>query len=131
MSIKTEIVNAELNRNAEMYAQLISLKYNTTLHFINDWLQPLNIKLRILTDFKRISKNLLIKNVGYNKRLIKRNIKKFSEIFMFKTSIGLFTNDDDIDDEYIITFVSKLLRSIGYSFIRYGTNYISIKRNLV
>lgn len=107
-------------------------KYDVILEFINEWISPLNIKVKKLTDFKNIEINKLISDEKNCHKLLRKYTKIFSEKFKIDTSINDDTDSDDIKTHYIIYFTNKILKSINfslYSKVIKDSKYYFIKNN--
>jgi hypothetical protein len=99
--------------------------YNLIFNFVNSWLEPYNVKLRSLTDFKNFSEGKIKKFEKHNKRTVKNNYKLFKELGIDPK----YDSDDDTEDvpEYeIIKFISKILKKIDYKLNKkvVGDEYI-------
>jgi len=93
---------------------------NLLLSFVNEWLVPLKIKVKSLTEFKKISEKSLLENQKYNKDILRKYSSKLTEeLNMQDDDIDVDSDEDseDIKDKYIIYFVGKLLKTIDYNLI--------------
>ena len=89
-------------------------KYNVLLNFINEWLLT---NFKSLSEFKKISSTTLLKDDKHNNKMLKTYSKKLSEMFKLKISVDEDTLSDEIQNNYIIFILTKLLKNIGYSLI--------------
>lgn len=107
----------QFKRRMEKYIiQFEKEKYSKILDFVNDWLSIHKIKLSALSDFKKISKTKLLKDLKHNRDILRKYTTDLTMQLKIKSSIEDDTESDEIHDEYIIYFVTKLLSCIDYSF---------------
>lgn len=117
-------------RRIEAYKASIKFeKYDIILDFINEWLNQ-EKKLTSLSDFKNVSEKLLLKDPKHNRDLLRKHSNNLIKNFNVNSSIEDDTDSDDINDSYIIYFVTKILNYFGYSMIAKimnETKYYTIK----
>lgn len=107
-------------------------KYDIILEFINEWISPLKLKFKKLTDFKNMEVDKLIKDEKHCHKLLRKYTKIFSEKFKVNTSIDEETESDDIKTHYIIYFATKILKLINFSLVSKvikDSTYYYIKNN--
>jgi len=87
-------------------------KYILVRLFINKVLEPLSIYC--LTDFVKVSKELLTKNEQRNRDLLRAYSETFNKILGTKSVITKDTPDDKIKKDYIIKFIKQSVNALGY-----------------
>jgi len=90
-------------------------KYDKILDFINKWLSIYKLSVDSLTDFKNISSKIVLSKEQSNKHLLKKYTQSLTNALNLVDDIDNDTNTDEIAENEIIIFVSKLLKSIDYS----------------
>lgn len=109
ISFQTKKYNYEAQK---MFINKIKKKYEYILLFINLVIKPENKKINKLTDFKKINKNIILKNNINNVRLLKKYYPSFLPIFNLNK-----INIDKIDNKYIIKFIKQCLKNINYILV--------------
>lgn len=100
-------------------------KYQKVLTFINKLLYPLDKKVKSLTEFKRIKIQSIVKHDKYNRKILRKYSPDLVELFNISVKIDEEVSSDDITNNFIISFTSKLLLAYGYKLVKRG-DYLSI-----
>ncbi len=91
-------------------------KYKLLLNFINEWLKlSKEFKLKSLGDFVNINEKLLLNDTKHNRDILRKYSDKIIKELNVKFDISDETASDDIEDTYIIQFLSKALASIDFT----------------
>lgn len=108
-------------------------KYRLLLNFINDWLKlSKEFKLKSLGDFINMEESILLKDPSHNRDILRKYSDTIIKKLNVKFDVDEDTLSDDIDDKYIITFLSKALTSIDFTMNKKNISnktYYSIKFN--
>jgi hypothetical protein len=101
--------------------------YKCIMEFINVWLNIYNLKIDALLKFKNIPIDKITSKPDENKRLY----KKFAPILSKKFKINIHEkiieqsdeeevldiDTDELEDDILVSFISKLLKKIDYKII--------------
>ncbi len=116
-----------------------SFKYDKILEFMNLWLGRYKIKLKSLTDFKKIPENLILSDENHNKKILEKYYDSlFSYLDLDNTKYDSDNSSTDsydkIEREYniknnILSFIKEILTSINYTMIMSKIKIIDEKNN--
>jgi hypothetical protein len=97
--------------------KLMENKYNVILKFINELMSKNDENMyKSLIQFKKVSRTKLSKNLKKSKEVIKKYIQ------FFKNDLRLDFDDSFNDVNYIVYCLTKILKAIGYKFVKYQDN---------
>jgi hypothetical protein len=111
----------------DMRVQMNSHKYDKIMEFINLWLEKYKIKLKSLTDFKKIPEQILLQDEIHNKKILDKyydSLKSYLDV-----NNSNYDSDNSSTDEYdklereynirnnILSFIKEILTCIDYTLI--------------
>lgn len=115
--------DAKFMRDVENFRKkLINEKYAMILEFINEWLKLNEVKLTSLTQFKNMKETDILSDGHHNRVVLRKYVELFEKKFNISLSIDSNTDSDEINDNYILYVLTRVLRSIGYSLNKYPKN---------
>ena len=127
----TESLSKYLGKVKEIRIKQNIHKYEKILEFINLWLAKYKIKLKSLTDFKKISEKVLLSNEEHNKKILD---KYYDSLISYLDLHNICYNSDNsstdsydkFEREYqiknnIISFIKEILAAIDYTIIMHKT----------
>jgi len=123
----SESLTKYLCKIKDLRVQMNTHKYDKILEFMNLWLEKYKIKLKSLTDFKKIKESLLLSDETHNKKIL----DKYYESLYSYLDIGnsFYDSDNSSTDEYdklereyniknnILSFIKEILTTIDYTLI--------------
>ena len=135
----SESLTRYLQKIKDMRFQMNSHKYEKILEFLNLWLEKYKIKLRSLTDFKKIQEKIILSDDTHNKKII----DKYYDSLLSYLDTGNTNYDsnnsstdsyDKLEREYkirnnILSFIKKILTTIDYTLIMVKSKVIDEKKN--
>jgi cysteinyl-tRNA synthetase len=123
----SESLTKYLSRMKDLRFQMNSHKYDKILEFLNVWLEKYKIKLKSLTDFKKISEKLLLSDETHNQKILDKYYTSLSSYL--DTNNADYDSDNSSTDEYeklereykirnnILSFIKEILTTIDYTLI--------------
>lgn len=122
-------INTFINDAETFLMDMQQSKYMVVLYFVNEWTKK---SFKSLTEFKNMREITLLKDVVYNKNVIRKYIPKINYAFGIELNINK-NNVDDIDDKYIISLLKYMLKllKLKYELVKYvsnNNNIYSIKK---
>ena len=137
----SESLTKYLSRMKDLRIKNNACKYEKILEFLNNWLEKYKIKLKSLTDFKKISENLLLSDEIYNKKILD---KYYTSLSNYLDINDTNQDSDDLDtEEYekmekeylmrnnIISFIKEILTTIDYTLIINKIKKTNNKTNII
>ena len=135
----SESLTKYLQRIKDIRFQMNSHKYDKILEFLNLWLEKYKIKLKSLTDFKKIRENILLSDDTHNKKMIDKyydSLSSYLDINNTKYDSDNSSTDsyDKLEREYkirnnILSFIKEILTTIDYTLIMVKSKVIDEKKN--
>ncbi len=135
----SESLTKYLCKIKDMRVQMNSHKYDKIMEFINLWLEKYKIKLKSLTDFKKIPENVLLQDDTHNKKILDKYYDSLSSYLDLNNTN--YDSDNSSTDEYdklereykirnnILSFIKEILTSIDYTLIMSKVKTIDSKNN--
>jgi len=135
----SESLTKYLSRIKDLRAQMNSHKYDKILEFLNLWLEKYKIKLRSLTDFKKIPEKLILSDDTHNKKMIDKYYDSLSSYL--DTNNSNYDSDNSSTDSYdklereykirnnILSFIKEILTTIDYTLILVKSKVMDEKKN--
>jgi hypothetical protein len=123
----SESLTKYLSRIKDLRFQMNSHKYDKILEFLNVWLEKYKIKLKSLTDFKKIPEKLLLNDETHNQKILDKYYTSLSSYL--DTNNTNYDSDNSSTDEYeklereykirnnILSFIKEILTTINYTLI--------------
>jgi hypothetical protein len=123
----SESLTKYLSRMKDLRFQMNSHKYDKILEFLNVWLDKYKIKLKSLTDFKKISEKVLLSDETHNQKILDKYYTSLSSYL--DTNNTNYDSDNSSTDEYeklereykirnnILSFIKEILTTIDYTLI--------------
>jgi len=123
----SESLTKYLCRMNDLRMEMNTHKYDKILEFMNLWLEKYKIKLKSLTDFKKIKETTILSDEVHNKKILD---KYYDSVYSY-LDIGNnnYDSDNSSTDEYdklereyniknnILSFIKEILTSINYTLI--------------
>ncbi len=123
----SESLTKYLSRMKDLRFKMNSHKYDKIMEFLNVWLEKYKIKLKSLTDFKKISEKLLLSDETHNQKILDKYYTSLSSYL--DTSNSHYDSDNSSTDEYdklereykirnnILSFIKEILTTIDYTLV--------------
>lgn len=123
----SESLTKYLSRIKDLRFKMNSHKYNKILEFLNVWLEKYKIKLKSLTDFKKIPEKILLSDETYNQKILDKYYTSLSSYL--DTNNANYDSDNSSTDEYeklereykirnnILSFIKEILTTIDYTLV--------------
>jgi hypothetical protein len=123
----SESLTKYLSRMKDLRFQMNSHKYDKILEFLNVWLDKYKIKLKSLTDFKKISEKVLLSDETHNQKILDKYYTSLSSYL--DTNNTNYDSDNSSTDEYeklereykirnnILSFIKEILTTIDYTLV--------------
>ena len=123
----SESLTKYLSRMKDLRFQMNSHKYDKILEFLNVWLEKYKIKLKSLTDFKKVPEKLLLSDETHNQKILDKYYSSLSSYL--DTNNAEYDSDNSSTDSYaklereykirnnILSFIKEILTTIDYTLV--------------
>lgn len=123
----TESLTKYLSRMKDLRFQMNSHKYDKIMEFLNVWLEKYKIKLKSLSDFKKIPEKILLSDESHNQKILDKYYVSLSSYL--DTNNVDYNSDNSSTDEYeklereykirnnILSFIKEILTTIDYTLV--------------
>ncbi len=135
----SESLTKYLSKIKDMQLKMNSHKYDKILEFMNLWLEKYKIKLKSLSDFKKISEKVILSDETYNKKILDKYYDSISSYLDIQNTHYDSDNSstdslDKLEREYnirnnIMSFIKEILTSINYTLVMHKKKVIDEKNN--
>ena len=123
----SESLTKYLSRMKDLRFQMNSHKYDKIIEFLNVWLEKYKIKLKSLTDFKKVPEKLLLSDETHNQKILDKYYTSLSSYL--DTNNADYDSDNSSTDSYaklereykirnnILSFIKEILTTIDYTLV--------------